>query len=30
MDRHIPFAGLHNFRDLGGYTTTDGRRVRAG
>ena len=30
MDRHIPFAGLHNFRDLGGYTTTDGRRVRPG
>lgn len=30
MDRHIPFAGLHNFRDLGGYATTDGRRVRPG
>ncbi|MGX1132308.1 protein-tyrosine phosphatase [Streptomyces glaucescens] len=30
MDRHIPFAGLHNFRDLGGYTTADGLRVRPG
>ncbi|MFJ9901807.1 GNAT family N-acetyltransferase [Streptomyces sp. NPDC101152] len=30
MDRHIPFDALHNFRDLGGYTTPDGRRVRPG
>ena len=30
MDRHIPFDGLHNFRDLGGYATADGRRVRPG
>ncbi|MEV0639540.1 GNAT family N-acetyltransferase [Streptomyces sp. NPDC050619] len=30
MDRHIPFDGLHNFRDLGGYPTTDGHRVRPG
>lgn len=30
MDRHISFDGLHNFRDLGGYTTADGHRVRPG
>lgn len=30
MDRHIPFAGLHNFRDLGGYTTSDDHSVRPG
>jgi protein-tyrosine phosphatase len=30
VDRHIPFDGLHNFRDLGGYPTADGRRVRPG
>ena len=28
MDRHIPFAAVHNFRDLGGYETADGRRMR--
>ncbi|MCT9077534.1 tyrosine-protein phosphatase [Streptomyces fulvoviolaceus] len=28
MDRHIAFDKLHNFRDLGGYTTFDGRRIR--
>ncbi|MFD4509767.1 tyrosine-protein phosphatase [Streptomyces sp. NPDC058457] len=28
MDRHISFDGLHNFRDLGGYPTADGRRTR--
>ncbi|MBN0046581.1 tyrosine-protein phosphatase [Streptomyces actuosus] len=29
MDRHMAFDRLHNFRDLGGYRTTDGgRRVR--
>ncbi|WP_221207347.1 tyrosine-protein phosphatase [Streptosporangium becharense] len=26
--RHIEFARLHNFRDVGGYRTDDGRRVR--
>lgn len=26
--RHIPLQGASNFRDLGGYTTSDGRRVR--
>ncbi|MFD9316877.1 GNAT family N-acetyltransferase [Streptomyces sp. NPDC060053] len=30
MDRHIPFETLHNFRDLGGYPTSSGHRVRAG
>ncbi|ELS55436.1 tyrosine-protein phosphatase [Streptomyces viridochromogenes] len=30
MDRHIRFEALHNFRDLGGWTTTDGHRVRPG
>ncbi|MFE1440847.1 tyrosine-protein phosphatase [Streptomyces sp. NPDC058739] len=30
MDRHIPFESLANFRDLGGYSTTDGLRVRPG
>ncbi|MFJ8649555.1 GNAT family N-acetyltransferase [Streptomyces sp. NPDC093546] len=30
MDGHIPFERLHNFRDLGGCTTEDGRVVRGG
>lgn len=28
MNRHISFVRLHNFRDLGGYPTRDGRVVR--
>lgn len=28
--RKLPFAGAHNFRDLGGYTTADGRSVKWG
>ncbi|MDQ0685512.1 protein-tyrosine phosphatase [Streptomyces achromogenes] len=30
MDRHIPFETLHNFRDLGGYRTGTGHRIRPG
>jgi len=30
MQRVIPLAGGRNFRDLGGYMTADGRRVRWG
>jgi protein-tyrosine phosphatase len=28
--RLLPLAGAYNFRDLGGYTTSDGRRTRWG
>jgi len=28
--RHLDFAGIHNFRDLGGYSTEDGRQVKWG
>lgn len=28
--RVIPFEGIRNFRDMGGYKTTDGRRVKCG
>ena len=30
MDRHVPLAGQPNFRDLGGYESSDGRRVKWG
>ena len=29
-ERRLPLSGAHNFRDLGGYATADGRRVRWG
>ena len=29
-ERRVPLAGAHNFRDLGGYRTTEGRVVRWG
>ncbi len=29
-DRHTPFEGCFNFRDIGGYPTADGRSVRWG
>ncbi len=29
-ERLLPLEGAHNFRDLGGYPTSDGRRVRWG
>ena len=29
-DRHIPFTGCFNFRDIGGYPTADGRQVKWG
>lgn len=28
--RKLPFTGAHNFRDLGGYKTEDGRRIKWG
>lgn len=30
QDRHHPFEGCFNFRDIGGYPATDGRLVRKG
>ncbi len=30
MNRHIPLSGQPNFRDLGGYESRDGRRVKWG
>ena len=30
VERSVPLSGQSNFRDLGGYTTIDGRRVRKG
>ena len=29
-ERRLPFSGAKNFRDLGGYQTTDGRTLRWG
>jgi len=29
-DRHVPLETAHNFRDLGGYPTSDGRTTRWG
>ena len=30
MNRHVPLAGQPNFRDLGGYSASDGRTVKWG
>lgn len=30
LDRHFPFEGCFNFRDIGGYLNQDGRRVKKG
>ena len=30
VDRHVSLEGARNFRDIGGYATSDGRRVRRG
>jgi protein-tyrosine phosphatase len=30
LKRHVPFEGAPNFRDLGGYETSDGRHVKSG
>lgn len=30
INRLVPFEGAFNFRDLGGYETTDGRKVKPG
>ena len=30
LDRHVPLEGCFNLRDVGGYTSIDGRRVRTG
>ena len=30
LDRRVDLGGVYNVRDLGGYPTADGRRVRAG
>lgn len=27
-ERVLPFTGIHNFRDYGGYTTADGGRLK--
>jgi protein tyrosine/serine phosphatase len=30
LERHFPFEGCFNFRDIGGYLNQDGRRVKKG
>ena len=30
LERHYPFEGCFNFRDIGGYLNQDGKRVKKG
>ena len=30
LERHYPFEGCFNFRDIGGYINKDGKRVKKG
>ena len=30
LERHYPFEGCFNFRDIGGYPNQDGKRVKSG
>ena len=29
-DRHFPFEGCFNFRDIGGYLNKEGRKIKKG
>ena len=30
LERHYPFEGCFNFRDIGGYLNQDGKRMKKG